>query len=140
ARRLRQKRNALGDDRREFDRALTGHRAEPHLPVALLYIRERRDAVEIDERRRPTQAEVEQRHQALAAGQDLRYAVLTREQRERFVHRLRRVIVELRGFHATLIDSRHRSFLPSWSRAESQVSGIRHTCPATLGDVTRGEP
>src|SRR5437870_1921439 len=69
-------------DRRELDRPLPCHRAEAHRAVLLADVVEPRDRVEVDQRARPAEAEVEQRHQALAAGQELGVAAVAREQRD----------------------------------------------------------
>src|SRR5216117_2728932 len=74
-------------------------RSEPHLPVMLLDVREARDPVQVHERRGTTQAEIEERHEALAAGEDLRVAAVAPEQRERLVEARGGVVVEFDGLH-----------------------------------------
>src|SRR5262249_2508601 len=101
ARRLLQERQAPGDDRRELDRAPPRHRAEPNLAVLLANVRKRRDPVEIDERGRPRQPEVQERHQALTSGKNLGVAAVAAERRHRLVESLRRVVLEFRRFHCS---------------------------------------
>jgi hypothetical protein len=99
ARGLAQQRQPLLHHGRELDGALARHGAEPHLPVGFRDVRERRDAVEIDEGGGAAQAEVQQGHQALAAGENLGIPAVTLEQPERVVDALRRVVVEFRWLH-----------------------------------------
>src|SRR5207302_5699941 len=60
-----------------------------------------RDPVQVDQRGRPRQAEVQQRHEALAAGQHLGVAAVAAERLERLVEALRGVVLELGRFHCT---------------------------------------
>src|SRR5947207_13838583 len=99
---LGEQRNALGDLRRELDRPLSRHRADPHLAVVRADVRERGNPVEIDQRRGPAQAEVQERDQALTAGQDLGLAAVAGEQGQRLVDGRRRVVIELGWFHGFL--------------------------------------
>src|SRR4029453_4825768 len=86
----------------ELDGALPGHRAERDRAVVLAHVGQRRDAVHVDQRGRPAQAEVQQRHQALAASQDLGVAAVAGEQGDGFVDGRRRVVVETRRLHGGL--------------------------------------
>src|SRR6266511_3806873 len=83
----------------ELDRALARHGAEPDLAVVLADVGEARDRVQVDERRGPGEAEVHERHEALAAGQELGAAAVAREERDRLLDGLGSVIVEPRRFH-----------------------------------------
>jgi hypothetical protein len=65
---LRQQWNTLAHDRREFDRSLACHRADPYLAVLLADIGEFGDLIKVDQRRGAGQMEVEQRHETLTAG------------------------------------------------------------------------
>ncbi len=78
------------------------------------------DAVDVDEHRRPRQAEVHRRHQALAAGKHAAVAAVAREELEGFLERSRRVVVEGRGLHleVTLAPS---GVGPTTQSAESRV-------------------
>ena len=81
--------------------ALPRHRAEADLAVLLADVGERRDPVQVDERGGPRQAEVQQRHQALAAGQHLGVAAVAAQRRERLVEARGRVVLELGRFHCS---------------------------------------
>ena len=100
-RRFSEQRDPPRDEGRELDRPLSRHRAEPDLSVTLLDVREARDPVQVHERRGTAQAEVEERHQALAAREDLRVAPVAAEQRERLVEARGGVVVELDGLHCS---------------------------------------
>ena len=85
---------------RTMERRMPHAGADAKLAVLDRQALERGDAVDVDEMRRPRQAECHDRHQALAAGQDA--AVLRRhlgQQRDGFVDRLRCVIAERGGLH-----------------------------------------
>ena len=99
-RRLPEEREPSRDHGRELDRPLTRHRAEPHLPVALLDVGEARDPAEVHERGRTAQAEVKERHEALAPGEDFRLAAVALEQRHGRLQARRGVVVERDGLHA----------------------------------------
>src|SRR5207302_868796 len=57
------------------------------------------DVVDVDQPRRPGQAEVHQRHQALAAREQLALIAMSGQQLERLVLGARVVVLELRGLH-----------------------------------------
>src|SRR5438552_5162101 len=115
---LGEQRNALGDLRRELDRPLSRHRAqlygngcgEPGLSRGWRAmgrtwlrldadVRERRDSVEVDQRRGATETEIQERDQTLPARENLRFAAVTGQQRQCFVHARWRKIVELGWLH-----------------------------------------
>src|SRR6202035_1963734 len=62
--------------------------------------RHRRDAVDVDQPRRPRETKVHQRDQALPSCQHLAVVAVARQQVERLVQALRIVVLELRRFHA----------------------------------------
>src|SRR5256885_5167315 len=57
------------------------------------------DAVEVEQPRRPREAKVHHRHQALAAGEDLALLAMLRKQCEQGIERLRGVVFEVGGLH-----------------------------------------
>ena len=57
------------------------------------------DARDVDERRRPREAEVHHRHEALAAGEHLGVLAQLAEPLERVLERVDAVVVEVRGLH-----------------------------------------
>src|SRR5207249_7910361 len=83
------------------DRPLTRHRTESHAAPALFDEGEARDPVEIHQRGRARETEIQQRHEALAAGQHLGVAAVAAQQRQRLVDGPRRVVLELRRFHCS---------------------------------------
>ena len=72
-----------------------------HAADSLADVGQRRDPVDVDERGRPRQPEVEQGHEALPTREYLGVAAVAREQLDRFVDARRRVIVELGRFHGS---------------------------------------
>ncbi len=103
ARRFAQQRPGL--DRAVVQQALLAHRgADVELAVSLLQHVEARDAVHVDERTRLRCSELHQLHEALAAREHLR-AVALREQLDRLLDRLRRVVLERRRLHGTVTTS-----------------------------------
>ena len=97
--RLGQEGQPLSDDGGELDRPLARHGPEPHVPVVLADVGEARDRVQVDEGRGPGHAEVHERHQALAAGQELGLASVAREQGNGLLHGRGPVIVEPYRLH-----------------------------------------
>ncbi len=75
-----------------------GERADPDLVARLRHALELGDAADVDDHRRGGQAELQQRNQRVAAGQELRAGMLA-EQSMHVVERLRAVVVEVCGKH-----------------------------------------
>ena len=82
-----------------LDRSLAGHGTDAKHAVAHPDAAERLDTVEIDQNRGPSQTEVEQRHQALPAGERPRIPAMRREQFHGLGHIARAFIGEWRRFH-----------------------------------------
>ncbi len=110
--------------------------------VRLLDRVEARNAVHVDDDRGLDDAGLQQRDEALAAGEHPR-VVAAREQRERLVERLRSVVVERRGLHAAARTSsrgsgvvRAREVL---DRREDQilVAGVREVVDHRLARAER---
>ena len=105
---------------RVVEQALLAHRcADVQLAVALLEHVEAGDAVHVDERARLRRAELHQLHEALAAGEHLR-AVPLREQLDRLVDGLRRVVLERRRLHGTVTTS--LPFAPVACRSQASAT------------------
>src|SRR5919197_1516803 len=119
--RLAQEWQPLPDDRRELDAPLAGHGAESNGPVILADVGEACDRVQVDQRRRPRQPEVHERHEALTAGQQLRLAAIACEHRDRLFERSWRVILELDGFHGCEAPSGCRA---RWIISQSRVGDM----------------
>ena len=96
---LGQQRPAARHVRIGLDRRLAGHGTDAKHAVAHPEAAERLDAVDIDQNRGPRQAEVEQRHQALPAGERPRLPAMRREHRHGLGHIARAFIGEWRRFH-----------------------------------------
>ena len=64
-------RKLRGDDIGGFQRAMSRQRTDADFLAIVPHKSETRDAVDVNQYRRPKQPEVEHRHQALAAGDDL---------------------------------------------------------------------
>ena len=79
--------------------SLPGGRADVQRAIVLLSNNQSADAIEIDQMRRPEQAKIHQRHQALAAGQWPGLIAEPRHEIERFVEGCRIVIIEISRFH-----------------------------------------
>src|SRR5262249_15432759 len=62
-----------------------------------------RQAVDVDQQLGVGEAQLQQRHQALAAGQHLRLAPTRLQQGDRLLDRLRRLVAEARRIHAGLL-------------------------------------
>jgi hypothetical protein len=78
ARRHRENRELLPDQRRPLDRTVAHQRADAQTAVVRLDEVQTLDAVDVDERARAHQPEVEHRDQTLSARQDLRVPVVAR--------------------------------------------------------------
>ena len=61
------------------------------------------DYYPVDQRGRAREPEVQERHEALAAGQELGLPAVATEEGERLLHRPGRVVLEPGRLHATLI-------------------------------------
>jgi hypothetical protein len=92
--RLGKQRTRTRDRRIPLDAAMADERAEREHRVGLLHVVKAADPVQIDENARLGQSEVEERPQALAAGEWLRIAAEAGEQRDRFLDALGSVVVE----------------------------------------------
>ena len=97
--RLGEERAALAHERGRLDGALAGHRPDGEMPVVEADAREAVDVVEIDDVRRPHEAEAQQRDEALPAREHLRLVAVPREDAERLVDRARAQVVESRRLH-----------------------------------------
>ena len=73
--------------------------ADPDRVAAILDAAQHIDPVDVDEHVRRRQPHIERRHQALAAGQDLRVAGAIAKQRQRLVDVVRSPIEKRGGFH-----------------------------------------
>src|SRR3990172_3348067 len=98
-RRFCEERQPLANNGRDLDRALSRHRAEVNRPVAFLDISETVDPIQVDESGGPAQPKVQKRHEALAAGQDLRVSTIPGEQSDGLLDTRRSMVVEFRGLH-----------------------------------------
>src|SRR5207302_3532909 len=96
--RLPQQRPLLGDGVGPLERRLSNERAEEERPVLDADAVEPDDPVEVDEQPWAHEAEVEERHEALAAGE--RFRIVPGEQLERLLQGLRRRVLERRRLHA----------------------------------------
>ena len=94
----------------DLDRRLPRHGADAKRSILDRDTAERRDAVEVDQDGGPRQAEVEQRHQALPAGERPRVSAMRGEQGDGVCHLGRALVGERRRLHrpwapAAFIDS-----------------------------------
>ena len=101
--RLGEERAALAHERRRLDGTLARHRSDREMAVVESDAREAADVVEIDEVRRPHEAEAQQRHEALTTREHLRLVAVPREDAERFVDRARAQVVESRRLHGPMM-------------------------------------
>ncbi len=74
-------------------------RADPQRIAVRGDVVERAQPIDVDQAARPQHAEIEQRHQALAARQQLGIAAVARQHRDRRVEPVRADVVEGRRFH-----------------------------------------
>ena len=96
---LRDQRAALGQHRVADEVGVPRERADRD-PVALVaHVAEVGEAADVDEQRRPREAEPQQRDQRVAAGEELRVLVAA-EQLERLVDRAGAAVLERAGDHA----------------------------------------
>ena len=79
-----------------------GRRADANLAVLFTNVREILDAADVDEQRRLHQAQLHRRNQTVSAGENLCVFVL-RQQRERFVERIRAFVIEWCCNHESLL-------------------------------------
>src|SRR5204862_729512 len=111
----------LCDEPRALERALAHERADPERATLAPDRPElRREAVEIDEQARPREPEVEQRHEALAAGERLGVVA---EERERLVDRPRRDVVERRRLQRSSFTTTTRGRRSSARRSSTASTG-----------------
>src|SRR5262249_4893367 len=118
---------------RKLDRALARHGAESDVAVVLTDVGERLDPVEIDQRGRPRQPEVQQRDEALPARQQLRLAVVAHEQRDSLVERDGCVVFEPRRFHWSGV--REAGLGRGWPALDA--GWLRSTAPSLRAFVRR---
>ena len=101
---LVQQRLALAHERRSLDRPLGRHGADGEPAVRLADVVEVGDPAEVEQQLRTREPHVEQRHQALAAGQDLGLARRVAASSEtRLGHRVGGGVFEGRRLHAGLL-------------------------------------
>src|SRR6266446_8760640 len=106
-----------------LDLGLARERLHHHAAVLFVDPIQVRDAVDVDEVGRPSEAEVEQWHKRLAAGEYL--GVLQRgEHRARLLDRGRYVVFERCGLHSMMATTRHSDASPPWNRHGKQPSVI----------------
>ena len=92
--RVGHERTALGDDARLLDGALACHAADGHPAVVDPDVGQAGHLVEVDQVGGPHEAKVQERHQTLPAGQDLRLVAVLGEQRQRLVEGRGRQVFE----------------------------------------------
>ena len=90
----RDRRVAILDDLRRRQLVVSDEGADPEEPVALLDPVEAGDPVHVDEPLRCCEAELHQRDQALASGEDLRVLAVLREELQRLLEGLGPVVLE----------------------------------------------
>ena len=106
--RMADQRQGLGEQRvallhqgRALGRALANHRPDGQAAIGRLDLADLVEGVDVDQVGGAGQAQVEQGHEALAAGEDLGLVAVLAEQRQRLGHALRGVVLERWWFHAT---------------------------------------
>ncbi len=109
--RLVQKRPAVANHVGVLQGSVAGERPE-HQGSVLVHVQivEPVDSVEIDQRGRGCQPEVEHRTEALTAGQQLRLLAKARQQTDRLLDAPGGVVGERRGFHALAPLAVHATF------------------------------
>jgi hypothetical protein len=127
--RLRHQRELRGDQGRELDGALAGHRAEGDGVALVAHEIELGQAIEVDQVLGSGEPQREHRHQRLPARQHPRVR-LRAEQRERVGQGRRPVIAERRGLHVR--SWRDRGSMPRRVRAGPPAA---RTCPARGGSA-----
>ena len=125
-------RAADADGTRKLQLALPGHGAADQHPVLLAQIGELAATVQVDQHRRLRHAHVDQRNEALPAGERPRVHAVLGQQGQRLFRRLRREILERRRLHAAAIRTGARDSVPD-PCAPRRVSPpiIRNAPPAT---------
>ena len=118
AQRFGQQRRARRHERGAQRIGLAGRGSEPQRPVGR-DARERRDAADVDERRRPRQPQVEHGHETLPAGQHLCVLAELRKRRDRLLDGLDGAIGKGSGLHggASLSACTTRGQTPGRARA-----------------------
>jgi hypothetical protein len=100
--RLLDQRPVLGDQRRRLGRGLARHRPDPQRPAAPPHVAQAADPVDVDQVLGVREAEVQQRDQALTAGQDLAVLTVLGQQAQGLVEIAGIVVLERRRLHGSL--------------------------------------
>jgi hypothetical protein len=119
-----QQRHIAGNGGVVFGRRLAHKRAHAHVSVVAFDRVETGDPVEVDEVPEGRESQRHHRDQALPAGQHLGLVAVLAEQRDRFAHARRRVVLESSWLHTT-------SRVPDGDRLTGSL--IRTVFPSSIG-------
>ena len=96
-----------------LDACLASHCPDRDAAVALRQVRKLGDAVQVDQQSRPSQTEVQEWHQALAAGEHFRLDAALREGRDRLVDRCGSDVIERWWLHVARTRERRQDTPPA---------------------------